>query len=184
MSKETGKAGDTQHEGSIAQLRNMYIALRQEISRKWQRCLPLAEMIVDRWEKAAYLGFGSGSSIYDSSYVYGDVQVGENTWVGPNTILDGSGGLVIGDHCSISAGVQIYTHDSVDWAICGGKADITRKPTVIGSRCYIGPNTIVAKGVTIGDGCMIGAMSLVLSDIPPGSKAWGVPARIIDSQDT
>lgn len=160
------------------QLREMYVSLRREMTEKWQRCLPLAEMLSDRWEKAAYLGFGAGSSIYDSSYVYGDVQVGMDTWVGPNTILDGSGGLVIGDHCSISAGVQIYTHDSVDWATSGGKAGITRQPVVIGSYCYIGPNTIIAKGVTIGDGCVIGAMSLVLSDIPAGSKAWGNPAKV------
>ena len=77
--------------------------------REFDRALPLADYIVDRWEKAQLLGFGDGSSIYDSALVLGDVTVGRHTWIGPSTILDGSGGpLVIGDYCSISAGVHIH----------------------------------------------------------------------------
>ena len=54
--------------------------------------------------------------------VIGDVKVGSHTWIGPNVILDGSGGgLEIGDYCSIDAGAQIYTHDTVMWAISGGQ---------------------------------------------------------------
>jgi len=153
---------------------------------QWNRTLPFGDYIVDRWEKAKLLGFGEGTSIYDSSLVFGDVKVGENTWIGPFTILDGSGGgLTIGSHCSISAGVQIYTHDTVKRAISGGKMDIERVPTKIGDCCYLGPNTVVARGVTIGDGCVIGANSLVLDDIPAGSKAFGMPCKVrgkVDSQ--
>ena len=124
---------------------------------KYKRSLPFAELLFDRWERAKLLGFGNGSSIYDSSIIFGDVKVGENTWIGPNTILDGSGGLVVGNNCSISAGVQIYTHDSVNWAISGGKEPYEYAATTIGSNCYIGPNTIIAKGITIGEGTVIGA---------------------------
>lgn len=146
---------------------------------EWNRTLPFGEYVVDRWEKAQRLNFGEGTSIYDSSVVIGDVSVGRNTWIGPFTILDGSGGLTIGDNCSISAGVQIYTHDSVQWAVSGGQNAVERAPTRIGSRCYIGPNAVIAKGVTIGDGCIVGANSLVLADIPAGSKAVGSPCRVI-----
>jgi acetyltransferase-like isoleucine patch superfamily enzyme len=49
-----------------------------------------------------------------------DVTVGKNCWIGPNVILDGSGGgLFIGDYVDISAGVHIYTHDTVKRAISG-----------------------------------------------------------------
>ena len=129
------------------------------------------------------LGFGEGTSIYDSSVVLGNVTVGCSVWVGPFTVLDGTGGLVIGDYCSISAGVQIYTHDSVQWALTGGKAQYEQAPVSIGSRCYIGPNTIIVKGVSVGDGCVIGANSLVLSDIPPNSKAFGTPCRVVGSTE-
>lgn len=144
---------------------------------RWDRSLPMGDYVFDRWQKAADLGFGEGTSIYDSSLVLGNVRVGKNTWIGPFTVLDGSGGLEIGDHCSVSAGVQIYTHDSVEWATSGGTGEIDRAPVRIGSRCYLGPNVVVAKGVSIGDGCVIGANSLVLHDIPPGMKAFGTPCR-------
>jgi acetyltransferase-like isoleucine patch superfamily enzyme len=152
--------------------------LAAEVRERWHRSLPVGDYLVDRWEKARLLGFGEGASIYDSAVVLGDVRVGKHTWIGPFTVLDGSGGLEIGDYCSISAGVQIYTHDTVRWATSGGRIDPDRSPVRIGSRCYIGPNAVISKGVTIGDGCVVGANSLVNSDVPPGSKAWGTPARV------
>ena len=166
-------------------LDNLFEALKQlwnkkngEVGKKWNRSLPFADYIVDRWERARALGFGEGSSIYDSVLVFGDVTVGEKTWIGPFCILDGSGGLQIGSYCSVSAGVQIYSHDTVKWATSGGRQDAEISPTRIGDRCYIGPNTIVSKGVSIGDGCIIGANSLVLEDLPAGAKAFGSPCRI------
>ena len=124
------------------------------------------------------MNFGAGSSVYDSCLVLGEVSVGENTWVGPYTILDGSGGgLVIGRDCSISAGVHIYTHDTVERIIKG--QPIATAPVRIGNHVYIGPHTIVSKGVTIGDYVVIGANSLVNHDIPSESKAYGTPARIV-----
>lgn len=163
----------------LESLRATWQQAQAAVSLRWKRTLPLGEYVVDRWEKARILGFGEGASIYDSAIVLGDVRAGRHTWIGPNVLLDGSGGLTIGDHCSISAGVQIYTHDSVRWATSGGTAAIERAPTAIGHRCYLGPNTVVAKGVSIGDGCVIGANSLVLADIPAGSKAFGTPCRVV-----
>ncbi|MGQ9581832.1 MAG: acyltransferase [Armatimonadota bacterium] len=144
---------------------------------RWKRDLPFDEILFDRWERAKSLGFGEGSSIYHNSYVYGDVRVGKNTWIGPYTLLDGSGGLTIGDYCSISAGVHIYTHDTVKWAVSGGKAEYERAPVKIGNCCYIGSQTVITKGVTIGDHCVIGACSFVDRDIPPFTVAFGRPCR-------
>lgn len=153
--------------------------LRDEIMRRWKRCLPFNEELFDRWERARFLKFGEGSNIYDTSLVIGDVKVGGNTWIGPFTILDGSGGLTIGSFCSISSGVQIYTHDSVKWALSGGKEDYEYDPVEIGDYCYIGPLTVINKGSRIGHHCLIGANSLVNKPIPDYSIAFGSPCRII-----
>ena len=163
----------------LSQLRELLEKRQTEINIKFNRSLPFADYIVDRWEKAKYLGFGEGASIYDSVLVIGDVTVGKNTWIGPYVVLDGSAGMEIGSNCSISAGVKIYSHDTVNWAITGGSSDFEYAETWIGNNCYIGSNAIVSKGVSIGDGCIIGANSLVLTDIPPNSKVVGSPARII-----
>lgn len=154
-------------------------SLREEKKNRFNRVLPLGDYFFDRWEKAEYLGFGKGTSLYDSSLVIGNVSIGINTWIGPFTILDGSGGLTIGNNCSISAGVQIYTHDSVKWAISGGEKQYEYEKTFIGNNCYLGPNSIIAKGVTIGDNCIIGTNSFVNKSFPPNSKIAGSPAKNI-----
>ena len=166
----------------LRELKSLWTERRREVDSAYKRTLPLGDYIVDRWEKANVLGFGEGASVYDSVLVFGDVQVGAKTWIGPFVILDGAGGLSIGSNCSISAGVQIYSHDTVKWATSGGEAPCEYARTIIGDNCYIGPNTIIAKGVSIGDGCVIGANSLVLCNIPSGSKAYGTPCRIADQQ--
>lgn len=152
--------------------------LRTAMRERFDRDLPLEELLFDRWERARSLGFGEATSIHHNSYVYGSVEVGRSTWIGPFTILDGSGGLKIGSFCSISAGVQIYTHDSVKWAVSGGRAEYERAPVTIGDACYIGSQSVIAKGVTIGEHSVIGSCSFVNRDIPPYSVAFGAPCRV------
>jgi acetyltransferase-like isoleucine patch superfamily enzyme len=169
-------------------LRDLHDSLRSRLRDEWKRSLPLEDELFDRWERARFLGFGLGTSIYQQSYVYGDVQVGEHTWVGPLTILDGTGGLKIGSYCSISAGVQIYTHDTVKWALTGGQATYERESVTIGDCCHIGALSVVVKGVTVGDHSVVGAHSFVNRDVPAYTVVAGVPARpigrveIVDSQ--
>ncbi len=160
-------------------LRTFWRARRAEVDAEYRRTLPFGDYVVDRWERARALGFGEGSSVYDSCLVLGDVRVGAGTWVGPFTVLDGSGGLDIGSGSTISAGVQIYTHESLTRTLSGGEAEIVRRPTRIGSRVYLGPNVVVAMGVTIGDGAVVGANSFVREDVPAEARAVGNPSRVV-----
>ncbi|HLI13467.1 MAG TPA: acyltransferase [Alphaproteobacteria bacterium] len=165
-------------------LDQLIIALNRARAKKraeWNRRVSIGDLLTDRRQNAREYGWGDGTTCYDNVLVIGEVRVGRKTWIGPNVILDGSGGLEIGDFCSIDAGVQIYSHDSVNWAISMGDAPYDYAPTKIGSGVFIGPNTVIAKGVTIGDRVVIGAMSFVNRDIPSGMKAVGQPARIIGS---
>jgi acetyltransferase-like isoleucine patch superfamily enzyme len=157
-----------------------YHRRREEMRAEWQRDLPFDELLFDRWERARALGFGEGASIYHTSYVYGDVSVGDKTWIGPHTLLDGSGGgLRIGAYCSISAGVQIYTHNTVRWALSRGAAEYDQAPTIIGDCCYLGPYAVVSKGVTIGSHSVVGAHTLVNRDVEAYSIVFGVPGRVV-----
>jgi len=125
------------------------------------------------------LGFAKSSSIYESSYVLGDVEVGENTWIGPFVMLDGSGGLKIGSYCMISSGVHIYTHDTVKWSLTSGQVEAERAPVEIEDCCYIGSQALINKGVVIGHHTVVGACSFVNKSIPANSIAVGVPAKVI-----
>jgi acetyltransferase-like isoleucine patch superfamily enzyme len=161
-------------------LQSLVRIVRTRAREKWDRDLPLDELFDDRWDRARTLGFGADSSIYGSSYVYGSVEVGRNVWIGPFVLLDGTGGLTIGDNCTISAGVQIYSHDTIARTVSGDRSrDPERAPVQIGERTYIGSQTVIAKGVTIGEGCVVGAGSFVNRDLPAASFAVGTPCRSI-----
>lgn len=49
----------------------------------------------------------------------------------------------------------------------------------IGDNVFIGSNSTILYDVTIGDNVIIGAGSLVNKDIPSGTVAAGVPAKVI-----
>ena len=105
-------------------LRELQLFLRERathVSPEGSCNSPFGDYIRDRRERAAAMGFGEGASIYDSTLVMSDVKVGRNTWVGSFVALDGPAGLEIGEHCSVSAGVQIYTHHTVVWALSRGQ---------------------------------------------------------------
>lgn len=170
--------GDETDVALLGRFKRLFRLLIRAKAATHRRYLSLPDYIVDRWERAGMMGFGEGTSVYDSCLVLGEVSVGKNTWVGPYTILDGSGGgLSIGDECAVSAGVHIYTHDTVDRVVRG--APIATAPVKIGDHVYIGPHAVIAKGVTIGDRAVIGAHSLVNRDVPAGARAHGCPARVI-----
>lgn len=161
-------------------LLNLHSKLRKNTKQQWNRVLPFEELLFDRWEKAKFLKSKKNVSIYHNNYIFGDVSIGENTWVGPFTVLDGSGGkLKIGKFCSISSGVQIYTHHTLKWSLTGGKSKIEKADVQIGNNCYLGPYSIISKGVKIGNHCIIGSHTLVNKNIPSNSIVSGNPAKVV-----
>jgi acetyltransferase-like isoleucine patch superfamily enzyme len=161
-------------------IRRLAIANDEVRRREFARSLPIGEGFVDRWERARRLGFGDAASIYDSAVVLDPVTVGEHTWIGPWVLLDGSGGgISIGAYCSISAGVHVYTHDTVLWALTGGAHENREAPTSIGDRCYVGPQSVIVAGVRIGTQCVVGANSFVNDSVADRSIVAGSPARVI-----
>jgi acetyltransferase-like isoleucine patch superfamily enzyme len=114
------------------------------------------------------------------AWIIGEPEIGEGTWIGAFTVLDGSGGLRIGRGCDVSCGVQIYTHSTVRRCVTGrAHESIDREPVVVGDYVFIGANAVVMMGVTIGDRAVIGAGAVVSTDVPAGTIVGGVPARSI-----
>ena len=161
------------------ELHKLHSVLGTAFTQLHNRSLPFAEEVFDRWERAKNLGFGNGTSIYDSSFVFGEVVVGDNCWIGPFTIIDGSGGLSIGNNCTISTGVHIYTHDNVLQTLSSAKLPISHAKVSIGNNTYVGPQSIISKNVTIGNFCVIAANSFVNKSFEDNSIVAGNPAKQI-----
>jgi maltose O-acetyltransferase len=106
------------------------------------------------------------------------LQIGNNVYVAPWVLIDPVAAYLIsiGDGSRLAPRVHILAHDATSREALG----FTRlAPVHIGSRVFLGADTLVLPGVTIGDDTVIGAGSLVSSDIPPGSLARGRPARVV-----
>ncbi len=155
----------------------LIFSLREKKMREFKRHVPIGDLFSDRRETAKYMGFGEDTTCYNSVIILGNVSVGTNCWIGPNVILDGSGGLSIGDWVTISAGAQIYSHSSVDRSISKGKMDMLYSETILEDGCYVGPNSVISMGVTIGESAIIGANSFVRHSVKAGAKVSGNPAK-------
>jgi acetyltransferase-like isoleucine patch superfamily enzyme len=87
--------------------------------------------------------------------------------------------IKIGDHVSATA-TRFETHDGGVWVLRDElpELDVIRA-IEIGSNVFIGYGTIILPGSIVGDDVVIGAGSVVTGEIPSGSVAAGVPARVI-----
>ena len=135
---------------------------------------------------AVVQGSGFSHGIPDNPYnphawILGEPSIGANVWIGAFTVIDGSGGLEIGEGCDISCGVQIYTHSTVERCLTEGKAPIARASTIIGDYVHLGANATVLMGARIGSHSVIGAGAVVkeYTTAPEFSLIVGVPARVI-----
>lgn len=163
----------------IENLKDQLSYSQKKYQEKWNRFIPPFDVLFDRWKNAENYGFGNNSNISSMSYVTGDVKIGKNCFIGPFTILDGSGGLEIGDNTSVAAGVHIYSHDTISRSLSGGKFPISHSKVIIGSNCFIGPSAVVTLGVKIGNSCFIGANSVLTFDLNDKQAASGNPCEII-----
>jgi len=152
--------------------------LRDKTRNKYDRVNPFVEDITDWKERGEYLfGKNKNITVYNTCTVAGKVEVGENTWIGPYTALDGGMcGIKIGKNCSISSGVNLIGHDSVKWALSGGEIPYEYGRITIGDNCFIGTNAVITKGVTIGKHCLVGANAVVTKSFPDFSIILGVPS--------
>jgi len=88
------------------------------------------------------------------------------------------GGIILSAR-SIGDDVQIRQNTTMGIASMDRIGDI---PT-IGNRVDIGCGACILGDVTVGDDCKIGANAVVIQDIPAGSTAVGIPARVVRQRD-
>jgi maltose O-acetyltransferase len=126
---------------------------------------------------------GDGARISHRVTIKGEtnISIGKNVHVTNNCILDGRGGLSIGDDTMVGFETLIVTgtHNYEQADILIRMQGAYRSPVAIGKDVWLGARTIILPGVTIGDGAVVAAGAVVTRDIPPYAIAGGVPARVI-----
>jgi bifunctional UDP-N-acetylglucosamine pyrophosphorylase/glucosamine-1-phosphate N-acetyltransferase len=117
--------------------------------------------------KGAHLGKGAHMGNFGevkNSYLGPGVKMGHFSYLGDATV---------GAEANIGAGTITCNYD--------GKS---KNRTVIGEGAFIGSDSMLVAPVEIGEGAKTGAGSVVTHDVPAGSVAYGVPARVRPTPNT
>ena len=110
------------------------------------------------------------------------ISIGKNTGLS-GAVICAASSVFIGNECLFGADVMVADTDFHPLEPKNRRfadlAAVRAERVEIGDNVFIGARCIILKGVTIGANSVIGAGSLVVSDIPSGVVAAGVPARVL-----
>jgi len=105
--------------------------------------------------------------------VYG-IELPYSVTLGRRVIVEHQGGIVvhgatvIGDDCIIRQNCTLGIR----------RMDALADAPVLGRNVELGAGAVVLGRVHLGDGARVGANAVVMTDVPPGALAIGVPAQI------
>jgi len=102
--------------------------------------------------------------------IYG-VEISRDAHIGEGVYFLHTSGVVIGGDATIGARTLILGNITI------GNRNNNGYPT-IGDDVVIGAGARILGPVNIGDGALIGANAVVVTDVPPGATAVGVPAVV------
>ena len=103
------------------------------------------------------------------------IEIHPACFIGKGLLIDHGLGVVIGDTARIGDGCTLYQGVTLGGT---GKKRGKRHPTLC-DGVFVGSGAKILGDIEIGRGAKIGANSVVLTDVPEGATAVGVPARII-----
>ena len=120
----------------------------------------------DVYERCKKLGYGFVTYINSRAYQWGNVEVGDNTFIFEANVLQPF--VRIGSNCVLWSGNHIG-HDSKIGDHCFIASHVVISGNcVIGDSCFIGVNATFRDGVTVAPRCLIGAGAVILKDTEEG----------------
>ena len=119
----------------------------------------------------------------EASITEGKIQIGDSSHIGISTVIQGHGGVKIGNLFTSSTGVTIYSlsndpSKSKQGTLPGSEAYYLLTPVVIGENVWLGLHCDVIGGL-IHDNVFIKAHSIVQSEVEENSISGGQPAKFI-----
>lgn len=136
--------------------------------------------------RVALLGFrrvGRKVRIWEMAWIKcpENISIGDDVRIHPMTYLHGAGGIEIGSHVGIGAGVKMYSlnHRYRDADRLYSEQGYDFGEIVIEDDVWIGSGSVILAGVRIRTGTVVAAGAVVTKDTESYSVVGGVPARVI-----
>jgi acetyltransferase-like isoleucine patch superfamily enzyme len=119
------------------------------------------------------------------THTYG-MRIGKDFGVNTGTLIDGRGGITIGNGVLIGPHTTIVTshHHHTDPDIYMTTVNHVMLPVTIEDDVWIGANVVIRGGITIHKGAVIAAGAVVTHDVDEYKKVGGVPAKEIGDRRT
>ena len=116
-------------------------------------------------------------------YGNGEIFCGKNSYIGNYSTIQAYDGnkVVIGNNCSISHNVRIYTSSNItDQDMNNNLLKIKKVgDVIIGDGVWIGANVFIKENIEIKNNVIVGANSVVITDLEENGIYGGVPAKLI-----
>ena len=127
----------------------------------------------------AGIDIGKGTKIVGPIIVYGDLTIGQNTWIGTGLTIHGNGTVIIGSNCDIAPDVTFLTgsHEFGDAARRAGEG--VKFQLIVNDGTWIGARSTLVGNIEIGKSCVIGACACVNKSFMGNVLIAGVPAKEI-----
>ena len=109
------------------------------------------------------------------------IEIHPGASIGNCVFIDHGMGVVIGETAEIGDGCTIYQGVTLGGTSLSKGAK--RHPT-LGRNVVVGAGAKVLGGFLVGDHAAIGSNAVVTKPVPAGATAVGIPARIIQAEDT
>lgn len=131
---------------------------------------------------------GRGTWIHPSADVFGEVEIGDDCWIGPGARIRGDyGRIVIGAHTSVEDNCVVHARPGErtsigDWVTVGHGAIIhnatVRDWAVLGMGSIVSDWAEVGRWSVVGEGAVVKQRGIV----PDGRIAVGIPARVLERE--
>jgi sugar O-acyltransferase (sialic acid O-acetyltransferase NeuD family) len=131
------------------------------------------------FDAAKSAGFDFVSYVSKSSFVWNDVEIGENVYVGELNVLHHR--VRIGSNVVIASGNHIG-HGTAIGDDCYLASRVTfAGECQVGRGCFVGVGSCIANDRSLAEDCVIGAGAVVVKDTQPRQVYIGNPARATGS---